>query len=262
MVRLDNSFASYENAASKHGFTVVTALSGGVKLTPNVGVVARLTSAQDSPPVGNGGLILANPVLGGVYGVTIGDVRLAGSLAFTLPVGGGGGSSPGPGALDARSSGAPARMAMDNSIFAVNDFALIPGVDAAYVSHGLTVQVEATLFQLWRVRGGAVQHEAAKTNFTSGLHVGYFVLPVLSFGADLRYQHWLNPPFGAPGVDIAASDPRIDQVSIAVGPRAHFHLGRTFWLRPGVAYSRGLDKPLGGATPNYHVVQVDIPFAF
>ena len=38
-------------------------------------------------------------------------------------------------------------------MFAVNYLAIFPGVDLAYVSAGLTVQGEVTLFQLTRVRG-------------------------------------------------------------------------------------------------------------
>jgi hypothetical protein len=32
------------------------------------------------------------------------------------------------------------------------------------------------------------------------------------------------------------------------------------WLRPGISYSQGLDKPLSDS--KYHMVQVDIPFVF
>ena len=76
-----------------------------------------------------------------------------------------------------------ARAQLDNALFAVNDLALIPGFGAAYVSGGLTVQVEITLLQLMRVRGEAAQPEASKTNMTTGLHGGYFFLPQLSAGA-------------------------------------------------------------------------------
>ncbi|HVJ91871.1 MAG TPA: hypothetical protein VM580_18855, partial [Labilithrix sp.] len=91
----------------------------------------------------------------------------------------------------------------------------------------------------------------------------YFLAPFVSVGADLRYQRWLNPPFGGPKQgDITASDPRIDSLSFGVGPRFHFLLGNSIWLRPGIAYSRGLDKPLAASTPNYHVVQIDVPVLF
>jgi len=34
------------------------------------------------------------------------------------------------------------------------------------------------------------------------------------------------------------------------------------WIRPGIAYWRGLDKPLAASTPNYNSFQLDIPFVF
>lgn len=128
---------------------------------------------------------------------------------------------------------------------------------AAWVGGGLTVQAEATLLQLMRVRGDALQKESMKTNFTTGLHVGYFVIPELSIGTELRHQRWLNAPIA---VDNDTTDATRDSLSIAVGPRAHFKLGDAGWFRPGVAHQRGLDKPLAASTPNYHVVQLDLPF--
>ena len=71
---------------------------------------------------------------------------------------------------------------MDNALFAVNDCTVIPGASVAYVAHRVTVQAEATLLQLTRVRGDKVQAEASKTNCTSGLHVGYFVDKMVSLG--------------------------------------------------------------------------------
>ena len=179
-------------------------------------------------------------------------------LGATIPTGGGGGDSPSPGAANSRAKGVNARAQLDNALFAVNDFTLVPGVGAAYVSGGLTVQVEITILQLMRVRGEAAQREASRTNMTTGLHVGYFFLPQLSVGGELRYQRWLNAPFA---VEADTTDATRDTLSVAVGPRAHIKLG-SLWLRPGVAYQRGLDKPLAASTPNYHIVQVDLPLFF
>jgi hypothetical protein len=261
VVRSDNSFAAYEDTKSNGGLTVVNMISGGYKIVPSFGVFGKLTTSQDSPPSGNGGFVMDNPVLGGVYGLSAGDFRMGFYLSATIPVGGGGGNSPSPGALDARKAGAPARMSFDNSIFAPNDFAIVPGVDVAWIRYGFTAQLEATFFELHRVRGADAQLEATKRNLTTGLHLGYYVVDALSLGADLRYQHWLNPPFFKPGDDSAAN-PGIDQWSFAVGPRFHIPLGGGFWVHPGVAYARGLDLPLAGAAPNYHVMQLDVPFAF
>jgi hypothetical protein len=149
-------------------------------------------------------------------------------------------------------------MAMDNALFAVNDFTVIPGVDVAYVTRGFTVQAEATLFQLTRVRGAAAQPESSKTNFTAGLHAGWFATDMLSIGAELRYQRWLNAPIA---VDKDPTGTLVDNVSFAIGPRMHFPIGESTWIRPGVAFSRATDKPLAGAA-NEDVVQVDVPVIF
>ena len=52
----------------------------------------------------------------------------------------------------------------------------------------------------------------------------------------------------------------MDTLTFAIGPRAHFQVGKGLWLRPGIAYARGLDKPLTDAS--YNMVQVDVPFYF
>ena len=52
----------------------------------------------------------------------------------------------------------------------------------------------------------------------------------------------------------------MDTLTVAIGPRAHFQVGKGMFLRPGLAYARGLDKPLTDAS--YNMVQVDVPFYF
>jgi hypothetical protein len=147
---------------------------------------------------------------------------------------------------------------MDNSLFAVNDFAIIPGADIAWVSGGLTLQAEATLFQLWRVRGANVQHEASKTNLTSGVHAGYFIVPELSIGVDVRYQRWLNAPIA---VDKNTAGTNVDTWTGAIGPRLHFGLGGSVKAHPGVSYTQGFNEPMSNVK-NYHIVQLDIPVTF
>lgn len=270
VLRSDTSAAFYEDTASKGGATLVTMLLASYKIPGTGGAgeglapLLRLAAVNDSPPAGNGGLTLVNPLVGASYALKLGsDVRLAAFFAATIPIGGGGGDSPNPGSANSRSKGIFARASMDNAMFAVNDFTLIPGIGAAYVAHRLTVQVEATLLELIRVRGDAVQHEATKTNLTAGLHVGYFVLDSLSIGADLRYQLWLNAPIAIDTQrEVMKNNSGMDNATFALGPRYHAKIGDSMWLRPGVSYGRGLDKPTSGATPNYHIVQLDIPFQF
>jgi hypothetical protein len=90
------------------------------------------------------------------------------------------------------------------------------------------------------------------------LHVGYFLLPTLSVGGELRYQRWLSTPTTPTGAGIASAN--MDTVTMAVGPRAHFPFGKGMWFRPGLSYSRGLDAPLKDSA--YNMVQIDLPISF
>lgn len=268
VVRAESSIAFYEDKAGKGGATVASILTASYRI-PGTGPagaglapVLRAAFVADDPAPGNatrGGAVFVNPLVGAAYAIKLdAGFRLNAFLGATIPVGGGGGDSPAPGSLNSRVKGLNARAQLDNALFAVNDFTLIPGFAVAYVNHGLTVQLEATLLHLMRVRGSAAQAEASKTNMTTGLHVGYFVLPELSLGTELRYQRWLNAPFA---VEKDATDTTRDTATLAVGPRVHIKLGE-IRARPGVSYQRGIDKPFAASTPGYHVVQVDLPFFF
>jgi hypothetical protein len=267
-IRSDTSFARYEDTLSRHGLTVVSTLLGSYKI-PETGAgwrglapLVRLAIVNDSPPAptATGGFAFVNPLVGATYAMEVADdVRAAFFLGATIPVGMGGGDTPDKGALDARSKGSAARMMMDNSLFAVNDFAVIPGVDIAWVRKPVTLQAEATLFQLWRVRGAKAQQEASKTNLTAGVHAGVFIIPLLSLGLDLRYQRWLNAPIA---VDKDTTGTLVDNWSAAFGPRFHIPLGGDVKIHPGLAYTRYLDKPNASAAVNYHVIQLDIPVTF
>lgn len=265
VVRLEQGLATYEDAASRRGLTSVTVLTASYKI-PGTGEklaglapLVRLAFVADDPtPGARGGNAFVNPLFGAAYAMKLGSgFKLNGFFAVTLPVGGGGGANPDPGSANARTKGLNARAQMDNALFAVNDLTVIPGIGAAWVGNGLTVQVEATVLHLMRVRGEAVQPEASKTNFTSGLHVGYFVIPELSIGSEFRYQQWLNPPIAFE----PSGDARKNNVTVAIGPRVHLKAGPAT-LRPGVSYARGLDKPLAAAAPNYHIVTLDVPVFF
>jgi hypothetical protein len=144
---------------------------------------------------------------------------------------------------------------MDNSMFAVNDLTPTLGLDLAYVAHGLTLQAEATLFELVRVRGEAVQPDALKTNFTTGVHAGYFLVSWLCMSAELRYQRYLTTPAA-----VAMNPDARDNLTAAVGLRALWKLGGHRSLRPGVSFARGLDLPMSDR--DYNIIQLDAPFAF
>jgi hypothetical protein len=267
VLRSDNSFDSYENNVAKKGFGFVSELTGAYRI-PGTGEgkgnglapLVKLTIVSDSPPSPlNGGFAFVNPLVGGTYAMAFGSgFRGSAFLGLTVPVGMGGGDTPDKGQKEARVSGVPIRAGLDNSLFAVNDFAVIPGIDIAYVSGGLTVQGEATLFQLWRVRGAADQPEASKTNLTMGLHLGYFFADVISVGAELRYQRWLNAPIA---VDHNLPGTSVDLTSMAVGPRFHFKVGEGVWIRPALAYVRGFDAPMSKPR-NDNIIQLDVPVVF
>ena len=50
------------------------------------------------------------------------------------------------------------------------------------------------------------------------------------------------------------------QATLGLGPRLHFKLGETRWLRPGLSYTRALDDPMKGK--GYDILQLDVPFAY
>jgi hypothetical protein len=89
-----------------------------------------------------------------------------------------------------------------------------------------------------------------------GLHVGYFFIPQLSAGAELRHQRWLSTPASI----TADEDTLRDNSTFAIGLRVHFGLSGTVWLRPGLAYARAIDDPMDAAS--YDILQLDIPVAF
>ena len=289
VLRLDTSFAAYTDPATHNdGSTVASMLTASYKLTPNLAPIFRIgfiqNNAGDTAVDATGKAIKAtyptvsgnatsNPLVGLTYGRRVDSFRLAGFLAATIPIGGGGGGPPDPtkpGVAGAESQAVWARSAMDNAMFAVNYFTAIAGVDAAYVANKLTVQAEATIFQLLRARGDdnlAASNDSTRTNSTFGLHVGYFFLPILSAGAEVRYQRWLSTPTtgaknATTGVVTSTSFPdnRLDTLTVAVGPRAHFKLSKSIWCRPGLSYARGVDRPLTDAS--YNMVQLDIPVIF
>jgi hypothetical protein len=264
VVRSDTAMALYENATGQQGSTVATMLLGSYKVTPNLAPLVRLGFVQNSAPgTDPSGNSFLNPIVGLTYGLKLGAVRVAGFLGGTVPVGGGGGDTPDKGAAAANKAGIAARSGMDNSMFAVDYFTGIVGADAAYVAHRFTVQAEATLFQLFRVRGAgtAPATDSTRTNSTYGLHAGFFFIPQLSLGAELRYQRWLTTPTQlVMGKAVAIPDANMDTTTFAVGPRGHFAIGHGMFFRPGVSYARGLDKPL--TTSSYNMVQVDLPVVF
>ena len=161
VVRSDTAVAFYDNGMGATGSTVATMLLGSYKVTPSLAPMVRLGFVQnDAPATAADGTSFVNPIVGATYARKVDAIRWAAFLGATVPIGAGGGNTPDAGAATANSAGIRARSAMDNAMFAVNYFTAIVGGDVAYVDHKLTVQLEATLLQLMRVRGenGAVRH--------------------------------------------------------------------------------------------------------
>jgi hypothetical protein len=264
VLRSDTAVAFYDNGAGAKGSTVATMFLASYKVTPSLAPMVRFGFSQnDAPAMGMDGTSFVNPIVGATYAKKVDSIRWAAFLGATVPIGQGGGDMPDAGAAGANTAGIRARSAMDNAMFAVNYFTAIAGGGVAYVDHKLTVQLEATLLQLLRVRGenAGSATDSARTNSTVGLHAGYFIIPMLSLGGELRYQRWLSTPtqltMGTRG-DIPGFAK--DTMTVAIGPRAHFPVGKGMFLRPGISYARGLDKPLTDAS--YNMVQVDVPFYF
>ncbi len=264
VLRSDTAFAFYERPADgESGSTIASMLLFSYKIGESFAPLVRLGIVSNSPPdpaagAPGSGTSFINPVLGATYALKLSpELRLALFLGLTVPIGSGGGNDPDLDAALANAAGIRARSAMDNAMFAVNDFTIFPGVGFAYVGGGFTAQVEATLLQLTRVRGDDVQPDESKTNFTTGLHIGYFIIPELSLGAEIRHQRWLSTPTA---VENDTTDTLRDTTTWAAGPRLHFKVGEKSWFRPGVAFAMALDDPMKDA--KYKIVQLDLPFIF
>jgi hypothetical protein len=264
VLRSDTAVAFYDNGAGASGSTVATMLLGSYKLTPTLAPLVRVGFVQnDAPATAADGTSFVNPIVGATYARKVDAIRWAAFLGATVPIGMGGGDTPDAGAAGANASGIRARSAMDNAMFAVNYFTAIVGGGVAYVDHRVTVQLEATLFELMRVRGSNAPSstDSARTNSTVGLHAGVFVIPMLSLGGEVRYQRWLSTPTQlAMGNKVDIADVAKDTLTVAIGPRLHFQISKGMFLRPGIAYARALDKPL--SDQSYNVIQVDVPLYF
>jgi hypothetical protein len=74
-------------------------------------------------------------------------------------------------------------------------------------------------------------------------------------GAEFRVQRWLS------NASVVQSDPATrEQFTFGIGPRFHIKVGEKCWFRPGVSYTRYLNKPL--SSKDYNIVQIDLPFSF
>jgi hypothetical protein len=271
VIRSDTAISFSENAAKQSAATTVTTLLASYKVLPKLAAIVRLGYVHFEPGEGLPakaltGNAFVNPLIAANYQLDLKPgLRMGLFMGMTIPIGQGGDPTADADAAAtaaAAAAGVYGRAGMDNSLFAVNYLALAPGTGIAYTTHGFTAQLEATLFQLFRVRnkdlknakGVAVDPDEKRTNMTAGLHLGYFLIPQLSVGTDFRMQRWLSTPAA---VD---KDPtKREQLTFAAGLRGHFKFG-TKWLRPGISYGMGFDDPM--SAQKYKMVQIDVPFVF
>lgn len=259
-LRLDTSPAFFDPpGAVEAGPTVAAMLLGSYRVTERIAPLLRVGYVTSSVQDESGSAVL-NPLLGVTFVQPLApSVRLALFFGMALPLGTGG---DGASALEraALGNGILARSAMDNAMFATDYLTVFPGVDLSWQASGFTVQAEATVLQLTRMRGDDVAErlglDDGRTNFTGGLHVGYFAIPELSVGAELRYQRWLSTPSF---VEKDPSGALRDNMTFAIGPRVHVKAGDVT-LRPGVSYATPVDDPMAAA--GYGIVQLDVPVIF
>ena len=257
-IRLDSSLGFWRDSARRDGATWVTGIIGSRKVSERVALVGRLSIVDNRPPASGpekGARVISNPLIGAAFlRNRPGGRRGTLFVAATLPLGTGGGDSPRPEQTAALSRAIATRSAMDNALFAVNYFTLIGGLSVARVTPGATVQAEATVLQLFRVRGPMAQDQY-RTNFTAGVHLGRSFRPRISVGLDLRYQRWLSD--AAP---VRASREARETWTLAFGPRLHFKFSGSKWIRPGLSLTLPLDRPLSGQ--RYRMLQIDVPVSF
>jgi hypothetical protein len=270
MVRIDTAAAVFNDAQGNIDIAVPTVFASSYHLTPHWAPTIRLGFVgNNAPGAAFDGTAFANPIVGATYARALGIYRLALFGATTIPLGTGGGDVPNLRAAETNAAAIAARPA-DAAMFAVNYMAGIAGADLAYVGHGFTAQGEMTLLQFVRVRGGdgGGATDAFRTQAAVGLHLGYFFGSHFSLSSDLNYRRWLSHPttLGASaGARITFSDAGMNTTTVAVGPRVHFRLGRSGWIRPGVAFVRGIDARGFGApliASQTTAVQLDVAVTF
>ena len=240
--------------------TVVQYLTASYAVVPQFSVLARWGWVDFFPEEKVASNAFTNATVAGLWGTKIGNaVRVAATLGSGLPVGQGGGDSPNAGQAAAIAAGNLARSRFEGvTTFSPNDVAPFIGGDLAWVHGGLTLQAEATFFEVFRVRGEKADPDSMKTVLTMGGHAGYFLIPQISIGAELRETIFLSTPAA-----VGAGKTSRGWATVGVGPRWHIRLGRKAWLRPGLAFIQPLnDTAPGSPAGSYHIFQLDVPVVF
>lgn len=240
-VSLDSRAAAFNDANGNLDVASSTVLGASYKLTPHWAPMIRLGFVgNDAPGAALDGAAFGNPILGATYVRAAGRTRIGAITAMALPLGTGGTTT---------DAAAATARPTDQAMFEVEDATAIAGADVAYVDHGFTAQLEATVMQGVRVRGAG---DRLRTNSAFAAHVGTFLGDHVSIGADVRYQRWLSPTDAMTPVDSAA---------VAVGVRVHFAVGEHARIHPGLSLTRGLDHaPLLSSEAT--AIEVSLPVTF
>lgn len=249
-LRSDSSYA-----VSDPTKTFVSTLLGGAKFAPNLGAYGKIALTHNNPVTGPTANAVSNPFFFLLYTPEVAKgMRLPVMFGFTLPVGSGGGDNPDVPDKAAQAAAIPTRSAMENALYAVNFFTLTQGVGYAWIKDRLTLQVEATLLESIRARGGQVEKDAFRLNSTYGAHAGYAVLDMLTLSVEVRYQCWLTN--AAP---VKVADSNRDTLTLGGGVRMNIPVGK-ITLRPGFAYFAPLDDPMRKS--NTQLFTFDLPILF
>lgn len=248
VLRLDTMLAP-----SKDDLTGVLRLFGGFSPWTGVGFYATAVGVVDSPNQQATNAALSNVGLASLLSPKLPDpMRLSIFIGVTLPTGTGRDDNTSGGWRTIR-AGAPARMAMDNSLFSPNHLAFATGADFALVRGGATLQLEATLFQQVRVSNSLEEPDDARTNLTMGVHAGFRIGPITP-SVELHHQVFLTTP-----AVVARNSEARDQTSVGAGVRANLHASHVV-LRPGLAAFVAIDEPLLSRSFTYFMLDMPVVF--
>jgi len=240
--------------------TIVQYLTAAYAFVPQASAFVRGGWVDVVPTGHDSSTAFTNITVGALWATRIHEtLRLEGVVGAGLPVAQGGGNAPNAGQAAAIAAGNLARSRYEGATtFSPNDLAPFVSGDVAWVSRGLTLQGEVSLFEMVRVRGQQSDPDAAKTSLSVGLHVGYFVVPALSISVELRDQSFLSTPAAVQAGTTARS-----WVTVGGGPRLNFELAPDVWLRPGLAFIQPLNDPSPTVSAaRYHIFQLDLPLTF
>lgn len=257
LLRLDSAFDFADKAT-----IVAPVLTGGYAFIPKtLGVYARVGMVSNAPKQGESATALSNPLFFVLFTPEVAPgVRVGGFLGVTAPIGAGGGNNPDLNNNNAMKAGIYSRQAMDNALFATNYFTPTVGVTGAYIQNGLTVQADVTLLELIRVKGDLADKDENRTNFTTGLHLGYQVIPLITPSLEFHYQHWLSTPAAVSAPPPKGDPSRRGQATLGAGVRFNLPIGKDAIMRPGIAYFHPLEDPMTAAKDK--IIQFDLPVAF